>query len=440
MLTFLGLVAVAVLVLANGYFVAAEFSFVAARRGKLAAGAPDDRRAARAVEVHRRLSFMLSGAQLGITITSLMVGFIAEPTLGRVLEPVVGAMGVPEEASFGVALSVGFVLATVGQMVFGELAPKNLAIARPEPIARALASSTLVYMRMASLLIRLFDGSANRLLRAVGIEPAEEVHAAVSVEELELIVEESAERGKLTGQQAGLLARVIDFRELKAADAMVPWNRVETVVRSATGEDLRAAMGRGHSRFPVVDEQGTVTGVVHTKDLLGVPASALGNVSVAELARPVVAVPEAAGLRVVLERLKGEATELAVVVDEYGAPAGVVTLEDLAEELVGDIVDEHDAEPPPVEREDGAWLVKGSLRADEVQRATGVVLPPGGYSTVAGLVVERLHRIAEPGDRVDADGLTIEVVTVEGWAVTSVRLRTSVADSADPVGRKPGGQ
>lgn len=443
MVTFLGLVAVVGLVLANGYFVAAEFSFVAARRGKLEADGPDDRRSARAVEVHRRLSFMLSGAQLGITVTSLVVGFIAEPTLGRALEPVVGAVGVPEGARFGVALTVGFVLATIGQMVLGELAPKNLAIARPEPVARALASSTLVYLKVASLLIRLFDGSANRLLRAVGIEPAEEVHGAVSTAELELIVQESAESGKLTSRQAALLARALEFGELRAADAMVPWNRVDMVGQSATGEDLRAAMGQGHSRFPVVDADGTVAGVVHAKDLLGVAASELAGVPVAELARPVVAVPEAAKVRVVLERLRGQATELAVVVDEYGAPAGIVTLEDLVEELVGDIEDEHDTEPLAVEPQDGGWLVRGSLRADEVERATGVVLPPGDYGTVAGLVMERLHRVAEPGDRVNADGLTIEVVTVHGWSVASVRLCPPDGDAeagADPAGRKAGGR
>lgn len=433
-LTILGLVAIAVLIFANGYFVAAEFSFVAARRGRLEADASSDRRAARAVEVHRRLSFMLSGAQLGITVTSLVVGFIAEPTLGRALEPVVGAVGVPESARFGVAVSVGFVLATIGQMVVGELAPKNLAIARPEPVAKALASSTLAFMRVASPLIRFFDGSANRLLRAVGVEPVEEVHGAVSVAELDAIVGESAEEGKLSARQAALLARVLEFGELRASGAMVPWNRVVTVPDTATGEDLRAAMTSGHSRFPVVSAERTVTAVVHAKDLLGVPAGELAHASAVGLARPAVVVPEAAELRAVLSQLRSEATEMAVVADEYGAPAGVVTLEDLVEELVGDIVDEHDLEEPDVERDAGkGWLVAGGLRPDEVERATGIVLPEdpeGDYDTIAGFVLARLQRLAEPGDRIEVeDGISIEVAAVEGWTVRRVRLCQTTGES-----------
>jgi CBS domain containing-hemolysin-like protein len=445
MLTFLGLMAVVALIAANGWFVAAEFAFVAARRGRLEdAAATGDRRAGRAVRVHKRLSFMLSGAQLGITVTSLAVGFIAEPTLGRALEPVMAALGLPEGIRFGVALTVGFVLATAAQMVFGELAPKNLAIARPEPVARAVAGSTLVYLRLASPLIRLFDGAANRLLRALGIEPVEELHGAVSVEELDLIVEESAERGKLSPRQAALLERAIDFGGLHAAAVMVPWNRVTTVPAGANCDELRRLVATAHSRFPVVGGGDEVVGVVHAKDLFGVDDEALATTGVDALARPALAVPETAQLRTVLAALRQEATEMAVVVDEHGAPAGVVTLEDLVEELVGDIADEYDVAGPGARRlDDGSWDVPGSWRIDEVERATGVVLPSDpAYDTLAGLVLARRQRIPAVGDRVEVGDAALEVATMDGWAVTRVRVtpppERGLADSGPPGGAEDG--
>lgn len=425
MLTVVGLLAVAGLILATAFFVAAEFAFVAVRRGRLEEqAAAGDRSAATAVVVHRRLSFMLSGAQLGITVTSLVIGFIAEPTLGRALDPLVDAIGVPEGARRGVALGAGLVLATVAQMVLGELAPKNIAIARAEPVARALAAPMLWFMRVAAPVIRLFDGAANRLLRGVGIEPVDELHGGVSTAELDLIVEESAGRGELTGRQAALLARALEFGTLRAASVMMPWNRVATVTCSATGEDLRRLMGEtAHSRFPVVEADGQVVGVVHAKDLLGVPATELADVAVADLAAPVVVVPEAAGLRAVLAELRGRSTELALVVDEYGASAGVISLEDLLEELVGDIADEHDPDGPDAVRDNaGGWSVPGEWRLDEIARTTGIELPTGDYETVAGLVLDRLGRLADKGDVLDVAGATVEVVEVDGWAVVRVRV------------------
>ncbi len=247
----LGLVGAVLLIAANGYFVAAEFAYVASRRTKFVEAADrGDRKSKRALQVHKRLSFMLSGAQLGITVTSLVLGFIAEPAIAGALRPVLEAIGVGESARVGIALVLAFVFATVAQMVFGELAPKNLAIAKPEPVARSLAGSTLVFMRVTSPLVKLFDGSANRLLRMLGIQPVEELHGSVSTDELDFIVDSSAESGQLTGSQASLLERAIDFGDLEASDAMVPWNRVVTIDADATAADLRDRMASHHSRFP----------------------------------------------------------------------------------------------------------------------------------------------------------------------------------------------
>ena len=425
MSTALGLLAVVLLIMANGYFVAAEFSFVAAKRARLNdAAATGDVKAERAVRVHKRLSFMLSGAQLGITVTSLVVGFIAEPTLGDALEPVMRAVGVPQNAQSGAALATGFVLATVAQMVIGELAPKNLAIARPEPVARALAGSMLLFLKVSSPIIRLFDGSANRLLRAFGIEPVQELHGAVSIEELDVIIEASVETGKLSPQQAALIERAIDFRSLQVSGAMRPWNRVTTIAADATGEDLRRLLTTRHSRFPVVSSDGTVVGVVHAKDLFSLTEASLHTTLVDTLCRSPLVVPETATLRSVLGDLRHETTEMAIVADEYGAPAGVVTLEDLVEELVGDISDEYDADGPVAEELiDGTWRVPGSWRLDEIERVTGVELPTdGAYDTVAGLLLMRLQHMPAGGETVEVAGALIEVVAMNGWAVTTVRI------------------
>lgn len=430
MTTALGIAAVAALILANGYFVAAEFGFVAARRKRLEqAAAAGDRRAGRAVGIMRRLSFMLSGAQFGITATSLVVGFVAEPTIGRALRPVVEAVGFGPRTSAGVALTIAFVLATSTQMVVGELAPKNYAIARPEPTARALAGPTHAFLFVFGPVIRLFDALSNRLLRLLGVEPVEELYGAVSAEELDVILEESARQGSLTARQAGLLERALGFRELRAGDAMVPHNRVVAVSAAAHGADLLSLVARGHTRFPVTSAGGAlddVVGVVNAKDLLELDAAERETVAVATLVRPAVLVPDSLVLPTVLDRLRGSHTELAVVVDEHGGVAGIVTLEDLAEELVGDLEDESDRPAPRAEHHDGGWVVPGAWRLDEVERETGFALPPGeGYDTVSGLVMAELGRVPAVGDDVvveagredQAARARVVVLAMRRWAV-----------------------
>jgi CBS domain containing-hemolysin-like protein len=425
--TIVGCVAVVLLIAANGYFVAAEFAFVAARRSRLADAAEQgDAASGRALTVLQRLSFMLSGAQLGITATSLVVGFIAEPSLGRALQPVVGWFGVPESARSGLALTVGFVLATAAQMVFGELAPKNLAIARAEPVARRLARSTQAYLAVSGPVIHVFDSASNGLLRKLGIEPVEELASTVDPEELPLIVDASSEAGSLTVSQAELLRRALDFRERDAAEVMVPWNRVVTLPVEALGADLVAQLeSTRHTRFPLVDEWDDVVGLVHAKDLIGVPVERRAEVPLTELSRPVLAVPETADLHHVLAELRSSSSPMAIVVDEHGATAGVLTIEDLLEELVGEIEDEFDpeAEPGPVELGRDHWLLPGDLRLHEIERETGLVLPEGPYDTVAGLVMDQLGRIPVDGDRVTVAGCEIRVVSMDVRRVATVELR-----------------
>jgi CBS domain containing-hemolysin-like protein len=425
--TLLGLAAIIALILANGFFVAAEFAYVAVRRTHLEERAGEgDAKAQRALDVLRRLSFVLSGAQLGITITSLVLGFVAAPVFIELLGPVLGLTGVPALARAEIAAALGFVLATGAQMVFGELAPKNLAIAKPEAFARALATPTRLYTATAGPVIRLFDSAANGLLRRVGIEPVEEIEAGVSAEDLEFIIVESTTRGHLSPEQSELLTRVLEFRQLRAADVMVPRPQIVALSAEHDGTALRRlALHSGHSRFPVIDHDiDEVVGIVQAKSLLRIPPHERERIPVRALLSPILAVPESSPLAGVVAEMRRGRSPMAVVIDEYGATSGIVTLEDVVEELVGSIQDEYDpveTRPQPVAG--GGWRVPGNWRIDETERDTGVELPAGDYDTVGGLVMAELGRVPEPGDAVHVAGAELVVETMEGLAVGRVLIR-----------------
>ncbi|MUN39197.1 hemolysin family protein [Actinomadura litoris] len=432
----LGLVAVLVLTVATGYFVAQEFAFVTADRPLLDQRAAEgDRAAARAVRVMERLSFMLSGAQLGITVTALVVGFIAKPALADLIGPALRAAGVPAGASGGVAVALGFALATIVQMVLGELFPKNLALARAEPLARALAASTLVYLAVAAPLIRFFDASANRLVRAAGIEPVEELHHGATLEELGHIIGESGEQ--LGEGHADLLERALAFSDRDAEEVMVPRVDVVTVPASARAAELTDVItAGGHSRYPVLGERvDDVVGVVGLDELVRLDPGEAESVPVGAIARPPLLVPSSLPLPDVVSRLRDAAVPLACVVDEYGGFAGIVTWEDVAEELVGEIADEHDAEEDLAVRRGEWWTTDAGLRVDEVAHETGVALPEGDYETVAGLLHQRLGRVAMPGDVVTVEleparldepprAAVVEVLTIRRHVPELIRIRT----------------
>lgn len=432
----LGLLAVLLLTAATGYFVAQEFAFVTADRPVLAQRAAEgDRASARALRVMGRLSFMLSGAQLGITVTALVVGFIAKPALADLLAPALRAAGVPDAAVGGVAVAVGFAFATVIQMVLGELFPKNFALARAEPLARALAASTLVYLAAAGPLIRLFDASANRLVRAVGIEPVEELHHGATLEELGHIIGESGEQ--LPAGQVDLLERALVFSDRDAEEVMVPRVDVVTVQASARAAELSDIVSAsGHTRYPVLGEGvDDVVGVVGLAELITLGTREASRVRVAEIARPPVLLPSSLPLPEVVLRLQGAAEPMACVVDEYGGFAGIVTWEDVAEELVGEIADENEPGEELAIRTGEWWTTDAGLRIDEVAHETGIALPEGDYETVAGLLLKRLGRVARPGDvvrvdipptRLDEPPLTavVEVLTVHRHVPELIRVRT----------------
>ena len=436
MTTVLGLGAVLALTLATGWFVASEFAFVAARRTRLEELAEDgDRRAARALEVVRRVSFMLSGAQLGITVTNVVVGLIAGPVFAAALGPPLRGFGLAEGVADTVAVATGFVLSTTGLMVLGELGPKNLAIAEPEQLARRLARSQLLYLRFFGPVIRFFDGAANLALRVVGVEPVEEIEEHVSPEELGRIITTSGEEGMLAPELAALLRRALEFRSLRAGDAMVPRPQVVAIDVGATCADLqRLAVETGHSRFPaVVGDLDELAGIAHAKDVLGIPPAERALTSVRAILEPEVAVPESARLPDVLADLQRSHVQLAVVVDEYGGTAGIVTLEDIVEELVGEIEDEFDLRASGVRPlPGGRYRIPGSWRIDEVERDSGIALPRGDYDTLGGLLMAHLGRVPVVGDALDVDGARLVVRGVEGHAVAQVELVPVVAVAPPP--------
>ncbi|MER7456860.1 hemolysin family protein [Micromonospora sp. NPDC126480] len=440
MLIVVGLLLIIVLTVATGYFVAQEFGYVAVDRGKLRQRADEgDRAAARALEVTGRLSFMLSGAQLGITVTALLVGYVAEPYLGAGLAELLGQAGMSTSVSLPLSVFLALVIATVVQMVIGELAPKNLAIARAEPLARALASSTLIYLKVAGPLIKLFDRSAVRLLRRLGIEPIEELPSGATPEDLEQIIAESRQEGRLTAEMSTLLDRGLDFRQLTAGEAMVPRVDVHTVRAHEPVSRVVELLETGRSRFPVRGAEGVddVVGVIGIADVLGVPLERRATTPVSAVAVPPLLVPETLPLPTVLDRLRSGHRQLACVVDEYGGFAGVITLEDIAEELVGPIRDEDDPpERTPTRQDDGSWVVPARWRIDEVADSTGISLPEAPeYDTLSGLVMRELGRVPEVGDRLEVtlpvDGdeapvgtkALVEVLAVDRHVADSVRLR-----------------
>lgn len=416
-----------VLVVACGVFVAAEFSFVTVDRSTVERLAEEgDGGAAGVLAALRRLSTQLSGAQLGITITNLLIGFLAEPAVARLIEPLVKALGASEGAAAGLSVAVALVLATSVTMVVGELIPKNLAIAQPLRTARAVQGFMRGFTAAAKPVIGVLNGAANWLVRLVGVEPSEELASARSPEELVALVRRSATQGTLGEETAALFVRTASFGGKRARDVLTPRVRLATVAADdPVSAVVEATRRTGHSRYPVLgDDLDDVLGVVHVKHLSGVPAEDRGQALVRSIAEPALFVPETLELDELLDMLRQRGLQMAVVVDEYGGTAGVVTLEDLVEELVGPVVDEHDpAERPAHRLPDGAWLLSGLLRPDEASELTGVNLPRDDrYETLGGLVLARLDRVPEVGDVVEVPGGRLTVERMDGRRVDQLRL------------------
>ncbi len=425
----------AVLILGNAVFVAAETALVTVDRNLVESRTREGSvRFGRVRDTLQRLSTYLSGAQLGITVTSLAIGFVAEPSVATLLRGPLGALGFDADVAEVIAVAVALLLATGVQMVFGELVPKNIALSRPVGAALWVVPPLLVFTTVARPLIAFLNGSANRLLRLVKVEPVEELRSARTPDELASVVRRAGVQGALGSETAVLMERSLSFSAKTAADVMTPRTRLRTVsALSPVTTVLEATRETGHSRFPVIgDSIDDIRGVVHVKQAVAVPEPDRGTTRVREVMSQPVLVPPSMALDPLLHRLQEPGLQLGVVVDEYGGTAGVVTFEDLVEELVGDVVDEHDSPAPGIRRQpDGTWLLSGLLRPDEIQAVTGLELPAGraDYETVAGLILLLLGRIPRPGERVEVPGATLTVERMDSRRIDRVQVTLHPANT-----------
>ncbi|MEO8888367.1 MAG: hemolysin family protein [Jatrophihabitantaceae bacterium] len=427
MLTALGWVALVVLIGANALFVAAEFALTSVDRSKLERRAETgDRRAVAVRRAVGQLSYQLSAAQLGITICSLLLGFVAEPVVADVLRPLARSLGLPGGAVEPTAVVVALLLATLAQMLFGELVPQNLAISRPLAVARAVIPVQRAWARAGRPVVSLFDGAANAIVRSLGVTPRQELRAARTPTELRSVITASAEVGTLDAETAQLLRRALAFGDKTAGDVMTPRVRVVALQAGDSAADLiDAARTSGRSRFPVAGEDlDDVVGVVHVKYAFAVAREQRVLVSVRTLMARLLRVPESLDCDALLKRLSIARAQLCVVVDEYGGTAGVVTVEDLVEELVGQIRDEHDAGeiPEVMARGPAQWSVSGQTHKDSVAELLDIDAPAGPFDTVAGVFMDRLGRIPAVGDRIELDGWRLSVVRMDAKRVDRVEI------------------
>jgi CBS domain containing-hemolysin-like protein len=426
LVTLLSLLAIVLLTAGTALFVAAEFSLTTLERSTVEANARSGGRRERYVQrAHHNLSFQLSGAQLGISITTLVTGYLTEPLVKELPHPAMDALGVPNRVADAVITFVTLVLVTSLSMIFGELLPKNLAVARPLATARSIAGQQLLFAWLMTWPIKLTNGVANWILRKLGVEPAEELRSARSAQELVSLVRTSARSGSLDQATAALLDRSLQFGELTAEELMTPRSKIVALQVDNTVADLvEAATESGFSRFPVVDgDLDETVGIVHVKQVFALTPAEREVTLVTSIARPVATVPSTLDGDALMGQIRANDLQTAMVVDEYGGTAGMVTVEDLIEEIVGDVRDEHDDASQDVVAVDSGWRVSGLLRIDEVADATGYHAPEGEYETIGGLIMQQLGRIPAIGDEVQLSGYEHDGVPhTSAWRARVLRM------------------
>lgn len=423
------------LIVACGLFVAAEFAFVTVDRNAVDKAVAAGETSAKGVQsALKSLSTQLSGAQVGITITNLAIGFLAEPSLAQLLKGPLEAVGITGGGARAVGVVVAMVISTTLTMVFGELVPKNLAIALPLQVAKKVQGFQRGFTTVAGPLISFLNGAANKFLHRIGIEPTEELASARSPQELSFLVTRSSDQGTLDADTANLVRRSILFGELHADEVMTPRSQMDFLVpQDRLDQVVERIHETGHARFPVLDGRtDEVLGLVTTAQVLKVPYDRRSETTVGDVMVDVTMVPSSIDLDSLLAVLRDGRHQLAVVIDEFGGVDGVVSLEDLVEEITGELDDEHDEPSAPRQLTAGSWELSGLLRIDEVRSNIGLDLPESEeYDTLAGLVLFELGRLAEPGDTVELEGfdsqhrvrpVTLQVADLEGVRIDNVRV------------------
>ncbi|MFM9877545.1 MAG: hemolysin family protein [Rhodoglobus sp.] len=421
------------LTIGTGLFVASEFALVNLDRSDLEVRqSRGERGLGPVISALKKTSTHLSSAQLGITLTTLLAGYTLEPAFSSWLSVPLTALGLSAAAVRIIASIIAIAAATLLSMIIGELVPKNLALALPRAVAKVVVPFQVGFTAVFRPAVTLLNSTANAVLRLIGIEPKEELSGARTAEELTSLVRRSAREGSLDRDTATLLARTLAFADHTAQDVMTPRPRVASIERLESAYDvIELARRTGFSRFPVIDDGiDDVVGIVHIKQAVAVPREKRADVPVSALQSDALRVPETMKLDSLLAELRGRGYQMAVVVDEYGGTAGVATLEDLVEELVGEVSDEHDRTKADVVRSRDWFTFPGILRPDELLERTGVVVPEQGpYETVAGWLMSELGRLPEVGDSVEIEAGAFRIERLDGRRIDRVRY----TPNRDPV-------
>ncbi len=416
------------LVVACGVFVAAEFALVTVSRPQVERAVAESARGARGTQLAlRSLSTQLSGAQVGITITNLAIGFLAEPSISQLLRPRLRDAGASESLATGIGWALALTIATFLTMLFGELVPKNLALAHPLGVARMVQGPQRAFTTATKPLTASLNAAANALVRRLGVEPQEELASTHSPQELVSLIEASAESGALGRGEAALVQGSLRLDDKLVREVFTPRTRMVSIASDGPVQDVLAlARGGGHSRFPVTGtDVDDIVGIVGLDQAVAVPPAQRLTRRVGDICAPALTVPDTLPLDDLLWALRRRGTALAVVLDEYGGTAGVATFEDVVEEIVGNVHDEHDeVETPVITLGEADWSISGLLRPDELYDQTSVRLPveQHGYETVAGFVMDRLGWVPRSGDRIEVEGLALEVERMDGRRVDRLRL------------------
>lgn len=430
------------LVFGTGFFVAVEFSMIALDVPTVQRLVDQgDRGAAPLLRCLKSLSTQLSACQLGITLTTLLTGYLMEPSLGALLAGPLAALGLDEATAATVSIVVAMTVATLASMLIGELIPKNLSIARSMGVGRALARPMLAFSLVLRPVIFILNGFSNQVLHLFGMEAKEEISGSRTPEELSSLIRRSAKMGTLDAKTAAFVDRTLRFSDRTAADVMTPRIRMESIEADDPLDSVISTARRtGYSRFPVIgDSPDDVRGVLHVKKAVAVPRAKRGELVAATIMTDVGRVPETVHLDQLLGELRAASLQVAMVVDEYGGTAGMVTLEDLVEEIVGEVSDEHDRVTPGVlQTASGKWFFPGLMRPDEIgAQITALKVPEdGSYDTVGGYIMALLGRVAEPGDVLEVEGGTLVVERMDGRRVDRVKFEPARAAQEPQGGRQ----
>jgi CBS domain containing-hemolysin-like protein len=421
--------AVLVFVLANGFFVAAEFSLVSVRRTRIAEMVSQGHRGARWVQrAIDNPDRVIAATQLGITISSLALGWIGEPALAHIINPVIELLppSIRSDASHGISAVIAFVLITFLHVVVGELAPKSIALQNPERTSLLVSRPTLFTESIFKPAIWLLNGAGNLLLRAIGVPPASGSQLTHSVEELKMLVTASTEGGVVEEDESEMLHAIFDIGELLVRQVMVPRTEIIAVEADAKlHEVVDIAIQSLYTKFPVYEDNlDQIVGILHIKEVLRMmrdPGN--DNCTARELARETFFVPEAIPVNELLRQLRARRQHIAIVLDEYGGTAGLVTLEDLMEEIVGEVSDPFDVDEPEIQTlPDGTALIDGFTLIEEVNEELELTLTDPHYDTIAGYMLGRLGRIARQGDVIDSQGIRLRVVAMDGLRIARIAL------------------